>query len=88
MRTTGIVAALLLALSLFTPGQGRCDELSESYFPLKEGMRWEYNVISDQGANPKITHYQSCPPGSKRHQSDAPEMGVGRIDFYRVNETG
>ena len=54
MRTTGIVAALLLAVSLFTPGHGRCDELSESYFPLKEGMRWEYNVISDQGATKKL----------------------------------
>jgi hypothetical protein len=40
MGTTGIVAALLLAVSLFTPGHGRCDELSESYFPLKEGRRW------------------------------------------------
>jgi hypothetical protein len=54
MRTTGIVAALLLAVSLFTPGQGRCDELSEAYFPLKEGMRWEYNVTSDQGATKKL----------------------------------
>ena len=39
MRTTGIVAALLFAVSLLTPGQGWGDELSESYFPLKEGMR-------------------------------------------------
>ena len=54
MRTTGIVAALLLAVSLFTPGHGRCDELSESYFPLKEGMRWEYNVTSDQGGTKKL----------------------------------
>jgi len=54
MRTTGIVAALLLAVSLFTPGNGRCDELSESYFPLKEGMRWEYNVTSDQGETKKL----------------------------------
>jgi DUF3108-like len=54
MRMTGIVAALLLAVSLFTPGQGRCDELSESYFPLKEGMRWEYNVVSSQGQPIKL----------------------------------
>ena len=54
MRTTGIVAALLLAVSLFTPGNGRCDELSESYFPLKEGMRWEYNVTSDQSETKKL----------------------------------
>jgi hypothetical protein len=54
MRTTGIVAALLLALSLVTPGQGRCDELGESYFPLKPGMRWEYTVTSDQGQPLKL----------------------------------
>ena len=54
MRTTGIVAALLLALSLLTPGLGRCDELSESYFPLKPGMRWEYTVTSDQGQTQKL----------------------------------
>ena len=54
MKTTGIIAALLLAVSLFTPGHGRCDELSESYFPLKEGMRWEYNVTSDQGGTKKL----------------------------------
>ena len=88
MRTTGIVAALLLAVSLFTPGQGRCDELSEAYFPLKEGMRWEYNVTSDQGATKKLAHYQSGSPGSAGNQSDAAEMGVGRHDFYRVDEKG
>ena len=87
MRTTGIVAALLLAVSLFTPGQGRCDELSESYFPLKEGMRWEYNVTSDQGATKKLL-ITNLAPGSEGHQSDAPEIGVGRHDFCRVDETG
>jgi len=54
MRTTWSVAALLLTLSLLNPGQGWGDELSESYFPLKEGMRWEYNVISDQGGTKKL----------------------------------
>ena len=78
MRMTGIVAVLLLAVSLFMPGQGRCDELSEAYFPLKEGMRWEYNVTSDQGANQKINHHQSDPPGCAGNQSDAAEMGVRR----------
>ena len=54
MRMTGIVAALLFVVSLFAPGQGRCDELSESYFPLKEGMRWEYSITSDQGETKKL----------------------------------
>jgi hypothetical protein len=54
MSMTGIIAALLLALSLLTPGQGRCDELSESYFPLKAGLRWEYTVTSTQGQTQKL----------------------------------
>jgi hypothetical protein len=54
MSMTEIVAALLLALSLFTPGHGRCDELSESYFPLKAGMRWEYTITSTQGQTQKL----------------------------------
>jgi hypothetical protein len=54
MRMTGIVAALLLTIFLFTPGHGRCDELSESYFPLKAGMRLEYTVTSTQGQTQKL----------------------------------
>jgi hypothetical protein len=54
MRTTGICAAVLFSLSLFSPGPVRCDELSESYFPLKAGMRWEYNVTSTQGQPQKL----------------------------------
>jgi hypothetical protein len=54
MRTTGIITALLLALSLVMPGSARCDELSESYYPLKEGMRWEYLVISSASDTQKL----------------------------------
>jgi hypothetical protein len=54
MRTTGIVAVLLVSLSLLTSGPVRADALSESYFPLKEGMRWEYTVTSDQGQPQKL----------------------------------
>jgi hypothetical protein len=54
MKNGVIVAALLLALALLMPGQSRCDELSESYFPLKPGMRWEYTVTSDRGKTLKL----------------------------------
>ena len=54
MRTTGIVVALIFAGALFMPGNARCDELSESYYPLKEGMRWEYNVTTDHGQPQKL----------------------------------
>jgi hypothetical protein len=54
MRTTGIITALLLSLSLVLPGSARCDELGESYYPLKEGLRWEYLVISDKSDTKKL----------------------------------
>jgi hypothetical protein len=54
IRTTVIVAALILSLALLMPGNARCDELSDSYYPLTEGMRWEYNVISDRGGTNKL----------------------------------
>jgi hypothetical protein len=54
MRTTGIITAVLIALSLVLPGSVRCDELSESYYPLKEGMRWEYLVISSTSDTKKL----------------------------------
>jgi hypothetical protein len=54
MKITVIVAALMVSLSLFTPDKARGDELGESYFPLKEGRRWEYNVISNQGETKKL----------------------------------
>ncbi len=54
MRTTGTITALILVLFLLMPGQARCDELGESYFPLKEGMKWEYLVISDKSDTKKL----------------------------------
>lgn len=55
MRTTGSITALLLALSLLMPGTGWSDELGESYYPLKEGMKWEYLVISSGSETKKLT---------------------------------
>ena len=91
MRTTGIVAALLLAVSLFTPGQGWGDELSESYFPLKEGMRWEYNVISDQGATKKLLITNLAPrevSGTKVTPRKWELGGATFIELMKKDETG
>ena len=91
MRTTGSVAALLLALSLFTPGQGWGDELSESYFPLKEGMRWEYNVISDQGATKKLLITNLAPrevSGTKVTPRKWELGGSTFIELMKQDETG
>ncbi|MFZ5447107.1 MAG: hypothetical protein ACOZFS_00515 [Thermodesulfobacteriota bacterium] len=54
MGTTGIITSLVIAFSLVTAGSAWCDELGESYYPLKEGMRWEYIVISDKSDTKKL----------------------------------
>jgi hypothetical protein len=91
MRTTGIVAALLLAVSLFTPGLGWGDELNESYFPLKAGMRWEYNVISDQGATKKLL-ITNLAPREVNGVKVAPRKwelgGATFIELMKQDETG
>jgi DUF3108-like len=91
MRTTGIVAALLLSLSILTPGHGRCDELSESYFPLKEGMRWEYNVISDQGETKKLLIINLAPRevnGTKVTPRKWESGGTTFIELMKKDDTG
>ena len=91
MRTTGIVAALLLAVSLFTPGQGWGDELNESYFPLKEGMRWEYNVISDQGDTKKLLITNLAPrevSGAKVTPRKWELGGSTFIELMKKDDTG
>jgi hypothetical protein len=91
MRTTGIVAALLVTVSLFMPGQGWGDELSESYFPLKEGMRWEYNVISDQGATKKLLITNLAPrevSGAKVTPRKQELGGATFIELMKQDETG
>ena len=91
MRTTGIVAALLVAVSLFTPGLGWGDELSESYFPLKAGLRWEYNVISDQGATKKLLITNLAPrevSGTKVTPRKWELGGATFIELMKKDETG
>jgi hypothetical protein len=91
MKTTGIVAALLLAVSLFTPGQGWGDELSESYFPLKEGLRWEYNVLSDQSATKKLLITNLAPrevSGVKVTPRKWELGGSTFIELMKQDETG
>jgi hypothetical protein len=91
MRTTKSVAAVLLALSLLTPGLGWGDELNESYFPLKEGMRWEYNVISDQGATKKLLITNLAPrevSGVKVTPRKWELGGVTFIELMKKDENG
>jgi hypothetical protein len=91
MRTTRSIAALLLAVSLFTPGRGWGDELSESYFPLKEGRRWEYDVISSQGATKKLLITNLAPKevsGAKVTPRKWELGGSIFIELMKQDETG
>jgi len=91
MKTTWSVAALLLALSLLSPGSGRGDELNESYFPLKEGSRWEYNVISDRSANQKLLITNLAPREVKGAKVTPRKWDLGGstvIEFMKQDETG
>ena len=91
MRTTKSVAAVLLALSLLAPGLGWGDELNESYFPLKEGMRWEYNVISDQGATKKLLITNLAPrevSGTKVTPRKWELGGVTFVELMKKDDSG
>lgn len=91
MRTTRSLAALLLALSLLTPAQGWGDELSASYFPLKEGRRWEYNVVSDQAATKKLLITNLAPrevSGVKVTPRKWELGGSTFMEFMKQDETG
>ena len=86
MRTTGIAAALLLSLSLLVPGNARCDELSESYYPLKEGMRWEYNVTTDHGQPQKLIITNLAPREVNGVKVTPRKWEIGGNTFFELME--
>lgn len=91
MRTTWSVAVLLLVLSLLTPGHIWGDELSESYFPLKQGSRWEYDVISSQGPTKKLLITNLAPrevKGTKVTPRKWELAGSTFIELMKQDETG
>jgi len=91
MRTTGIVAALLVSLSLLSFSQARGDELSASYFPLKAGMRWEYTVTSTQGPTQKLLITNLAPrevSGAKVTPRKSEMGGETVIEFMKQDDTG
>jgi hypothetical protein len=53
MRLQGIISVFILSSLLY--GNNPCyGGPAEAYFPLKAGMTWEYNVISDKSATRKV----------------------------------
>jgi hypothetical protein len=91
MKTIWSVAVLLLALSLLAPGQGRGDELSQSYFPLKEGGRWEYNVISDRSDTKKLLITNLAPRDVNGTKVTPRKWELGGsifIELMKQDETG
>jgi hypothetical protein len=91
MRTTWSVAALLFALSLLTPGPSWGDELNASYFPLKQGSRLEYDVISSQGPTKKLVITNLAPrevSGAKVTPRKWDLGGSTFIELMKQDETG
>lgn len=84
MRTTVMITALTLSLSLFLPGQGRGDELTESFFPLKEGMRWEYRVMSAEGAPQKLIITNLAPRKVNGTEVTPRKWELGGTTFFQL----
>jgi hypothetical protein len=84
MRTTFIITALILSLSLIMPGQAPGDELSESYFPLKEGMRWEYRVMSAGGAPQKLIITNLVPRQVNGTEVTPRKWELGGTTFFQL----
>jgi DUF3108-like len=91
MKTTGIITALLLAVSLVLPGTVRCDELSESYYPLKAGMSWEYLVISSTGPTQKLIITNLAPQEIQGKKVTPRKWDMGGhifIEFMEKDDSG
>jgi len=86
MRTTVIVAALIFSLSLLMPGNARSDARSESYYPLKEGMRWEYRVLSDRGETKNLIITNLAPREVKGVKVTPRKWEVGGHTFFELME--
>jgi len=84
MRTTVMITVLTLALSLCMMGQGRCDELNESYFPLKQGMRWEYRVMSAGGAPKKLIITNLAPQKVNGTEVTPRKWALGGNTFFQL----
>jgi hypothetical protein len=73
------------------PGNGRCDELSQSYFPLKEGLRWEYNVTSNLSDTKKLLITNLAPrevQGTKVTPRKWELGGTTFIELMKQDDTG
>jgi hypothetical protein len=92
MRTTGIITGLILSLSLvIMSGMARCEELGESYYPLQEGMRWEYVVISDKSDTKKLIITNLAPREVDGKQVAPRKWDLGGhsfIEFMEKEESG
>jgi hypothetical protein len=69
----------------------RGDELSASYFPLKEGMRWEYTVTSDQGGMKNLLITNLAPREVHGTTVTPRKWGLGGatvIELMKKDDTG
>jgi hypothetical protein len=88
---TGIMSALIVSLFLGMAGNARCDELSESYYPLKTDMRWEYLVISNTSDTKKLTITNLAPQEVQGKKVTPRKWDLGGhvfIEFMEKDDSG
>lgn len=91
MKTTGIIIALIVSLFLGMAGNARCDELGESYYPLKEGMRWEYLIISNTSDTKKLNITNLAPREVQGKKVTPRKWDLGGqvfIEFMEKDDSG
>jgi DUF3108-like len=91
MKTTSVIIGLILTLFLLIPVQARCDELSASYYPLQEGMRWEYLVISSTSPTQKLIITNLAPQEVQGKKVTPRKWDLGGhifIEFMEKDDSG
>ena len=84
MKTVSIITVLVCSVVLLIPGHAWSDETDEAYYPLKEGMRWEYNVTSDKGATKKLIITNLAPREVNDRKVTPRKWELGGTTFYEL----
>jgi hypothetical protein len=84
-KTTGILAALIMLAGLLT-GAALSDDIEESYYPLKEGLRWEYTVTSDKSGAKKLLVTNLASREVNNTKVTPRKFEVGGVSWYELME--
>lgn len=83
-----IRVATWCAVFLATGISARCEEPSETYIPLKEGMVWKYQVSLDQKPAGQTTTVSNLPSRNLKGKTVTPVQAPRGITFLVTDDTG